>query len=396
MNQEMSFPIELYRSIATDCKGLKTIGALSLASKSVHYAVAPALYHQIHYTPASAARRREDYLARESFKSFIKKAKPWCRILVIDSCHIDDELLDAVVLPLSKVAKLRLLYSFVNALILMETPMPLKLYFPNVTEASVTEHFWGLSCARWVAESCPNVSSMTVIYTGARVLHNGDGEWTAASATPDPGAPLVAVGLGLRRLRFKVPTDQYRVVADRLVTLGIAFDSVEQLELDIYPAERAFTGDLMLRPRILKDCANLSHLTITSPYGYMLQQVENIRDKLETLTIITKGAKGQEALVNTLRILPRLSKLRQYLIKVLVDGETEMVIEHWSKVDIQIWLNRNRHPIPCGKGIIFRHVRGTVDLQREVQNRWARFFHTRAFIMSSQLAGLVGYPGAEQ
>ncbi|KAJ7578947.1 hypothetical protein C8J56DRAFT_1059791 [Mycena floridula] len=361
---EPRFPLELFRPMALLCDCPLAISSLSRCNRALNREAAPALYREIHLTNASRRRGTMD-----QYDNFIVKAAPWCRKFILNGGLIDDWVVH-LIHGLGKLVELHI----VNCLINDSTPMA---SFGRVDILQVIEQMWNHRSMTWAIQSCRNAVEATLIYAGATMLPGNHCRWTADSPESDPGTPKRPNGPGLGLLRVKTHVDFQELFFGGIVESGISLTGITQLELDIWGPPSTAIGSqipsIILAPRLFKDLPNVSHVYLVGNYPFVLSGLVNLR------TLVVSVSPRQIAeLVTTMRDLPLLPRLEQYLIKVLVDEGTTMgmIEEIWIPLDEHIFNDRRRHPIPCGRGVVF----------------WRCFFHNKAICGSSREARIVGYP----
>ncbi|KAJ7572378.1 hypothetical protein C8J56DRAFT_905777 [Mycena floridula] len=319
------FPIELFRPIALMCDCPVAISRLSRCSKILNHEAAPALYRKIHFTKASRDLRRgtaSDYL------TFIAKASRWCNKFVLKGCVLDERII-IMLLHLTHLVELH----FNSCTVQDDWPVRA---LNRVRILHVTEIKWDCIMTAWVLLSCPSATEATLIYAGATYTPGSHCLWMADSPEVEPGEPGRPSGPGLGLLRIKVHVDFQEIFLEAIVESGIVLGGIMQLKIDIWGPPSTATGselpNIIVAPRIFEDFTNLSHVSI----------VTNSR--------ITE-------LVTTMRDLPLLPNLKQYLIKVLVhDLDPVQDPEDWGRLDERIWSDKRKHVAPCGRGVIFRHI----------------------------------------
>ncbi|KAJ7581673.1 hypothetical protein C8J56DRAFT_1168397 [Mycena floridula] len=207
----------------------------------------------------------------------------------------------------------------------------------------------------------------------------------------EPGSPGAWQGPGLGLLRVKVHLDFAGEFISAILDSALDVELVKQLEIDIWgppvPQLSANVPGAILAPRFFEDLPNLSHLSLVTNYAFDLSGLKNI----ETL-VLSAPSERVDQLVSTLRDVPSLPSLQQYLIKVLIDPTTTQRPDDWISLDNRIWSDTDNHASPCGRGLVFRHIIPGAALERAIRNSWRRFFYERALYCSSQIGKIMGYP----
>ncbi|KAJ7572682.1 hypothetical protein C8J56DRAFT_1068098 [Mycena floridula] len=331
------FPLELFRPITLLCDCPVTLSSLSLCNKALNHEAAPALYREIHFTNESRQRG-----TASSYLDFIEKASHWCKKFVLKGCFLNEWMV-VLLLRLHRLVELH----FDSCGI--EEGWPSQA-FDQVQILQVTEIKWDCMTMQWALQSCPNATEATLIYAGAILLPGNHCLWTADSPEVEPGEPRRPSGSGLGLLRVKMHVDFQELFLEAIAESGIALGGITQLQIDIWgPNPREIGSDLpniILAPRIFVDLPNLVHVSVVGNFTFVLSSLVNQR----SLVISVRPERISE-LITTMRDLPLLPKLEQYLIKVLVH-ELMLPWQHeddWLCLDERIWSDKRKHQTACGR-----------------------------------------------
>ncbi|KAJ7598819.1 hypothetical protein C8J56DRAFT_881392 [Mycena floridula] len=308
------FPLELFRPIALLCDCPVTLSSLSLCNKALNHEAAPALYREIHFTNESRQRG-----TASSYLDFIEKASHWCKKFVLKGCFLNEWMV-VLLLRLHRLVELH----FDSCGI--EEGWPSQA-FDQVHILQVTEIKWDCMTMQWALQSCPNATEATLIYAGAILLPD--------SPEVEPGEPRRPSGSGLGLLCVKMHVDFQELFLEAIAESGIALGGITQLQIDIWGPN----------PREI-DLPNLVHVSVVGNFTFVLSSLVNLR----SLVISVRPERISE-LITTMRDLPLLPKLEQYLIKVLVH-ELMLPWQHeddWLHLDERIWSDKRKHQTACGR-----------------------------------------------